>query len=259
MRCLCKVASSVLFFALFAVAQEAPLILPNDSSSIAPPAPPAPPTATYQPVAPAIAPEKCDCSSSNIYEKNLRTAVYLHPLPLFWGAAYDLFMLNSTIEIPLSLSNSMIFQPTVWAGSSDGYVPILEELEYKNLIRAGSGIGIRRYARDRGQGFYLQAMLGIYYLSAKSLSYKEEDSYEEYDDDYYYYRTVWDPKVTTWKKVRGVVCDLVLYAGFAHKWQNINLFYEGGLGFGYDGTRTQQVGYNNKLVLSFNLGLGLPL
>jgi len=54
--------------------------------------------------------------------KNLRMVAYLHPLPLFYGAACNMLMFSSTIEMPMSLSNSVIIQPVVWLGTSDGYV-----------------------------------------------------------------------------------------------------------------------------------------
>jgi hypothetical protein len=162
------------------------------------------------------------------YQKNLRSVAYLHPVPLFFGAAHDMFMFNSTYEIPLNLSNSVVIQPAVWLGSSDELYP-----EYEKLIRVGSGIGLRRYATDKGYGFYLQAVASAYYVSAE--------------------------KIERWEKVRGGVGELMLYVGSAHKWQNVGFFYEFGMGFGYDGTKTRQYGYINSLATSFNLGLGIPL
>jgi len=242
----CSVISSILFLVFFANAQEVPLPLSNDSS-----------LTTAQEIKETKVekkvPEKCDCINLEGYQKNLRPAIYLHPLPLFFGAASNILMFSSTIEIPMNLSNSVIIIPAVWLGNSDGYIQVFDAVEYEKLIRIGSGIGVRRYARDRGQGFYLQAIASAYYISAKSISHKEDPSEE--DDDYYYN---WEPKITTWKKVKGVICDLILYIGSTHKWQNIGFFYEGGLGFGYDGTHTYQLGYINKLVASFNLGVGIP-
>jgi len=181
------------------------------------------------------------------YQENLRTVAYLHPASLFLGAAYNMFMLTSTIESPLSLSNSIIIQPTIWLGSSNGY--IAEVVEYENLRRLGIGMGIRQYATDKGSGFYLQAMASAYYTYAESISYKEN-----YEGSSSYPLK----GITTWKKVRGVLGEFMLYIGSAHKWQNTSFFYEGGLGFGYDGTDTFQIGYINMLVANFNLGIGMP-
>jgi len=180
------------------------------------------------------------------YQKNLRMVAYLHPASLFLGAAYNMFMLTSTIESPLSLSNSVIIQPTIWLGSSNGY--IAEVVEYENLARLGMGIGIRQYATDKGSGFYLQAIGSLYYTYAESISHKEDNEGHGYPLK----------EITTWKKVRGVLGELMFYIGSAHKWQNTSFFYEGGLGFGYDGTDTFQIGYINMLVANFNLGIGIP-
>jgi len=168
-------------------------------------------------------------------------------------------MFNSTFEIPLNLSNSVIVQPAVWLGSSDGYITVFDDgVEYEKLIRVGSGIGMRRYVRDRSQGFYVQAIASLYYISAKSISSREEGYEENYDCGYGGCYSNLDSKITIWKKVKGVTADLVFYIGAAHKWQNIGFFYEGGLGFGYDGTKTYQISYKNSLVASFNLGVGIP-
>jgi hypothetical protein len=252
----CNVASLVLLLALFANAQEILQRLPNDSSLIiATDSSLAAAQKTSLPVVYAIVQEKNvekEMPKNNEdYQKNLRMAAYLHPLPLFYGAAFNLFMFSSTLEMPLSLSNSVIVQPSVWLGSSDG---TLLDVEYEKLRRIGIGIGMRRYVRDRGQGFYLSAVASVYYLSVKSLSAYSEDN--EYEDDYYY--RYYYPEKTTWKNVKGVLGDLIFYIGSAHKWQNIGFFYEGGLGFGYDGTHTYQLGYVNRLAANFNLGVGIP-
>jgi len=175
-------------------------------------------------------------------QNNLRVSAYLHPVSLFYGAAYNMLMFSSTVEVPLNLSNSVIIQPTVWLGSSYGYIGDI--VEYEKLKRAGGGIGMRRYFEDKGSGFYLQAVTGVYYVSAESISHKESDEKI--------------PDITTWIRVKGWVGELMLYMGLSRKWQNINLFYEGGLGFGYDGTETFQMGYINRLAANFNIGIGIP-
>ncbi len=220
----CKEVLLVFLLALFANAQEASSPLPN--------------------------------------EENLRVVAYLHPLPLFFGAASNMLMFSSTVEMPMNLSNSVVIQPIVWLGSSDGYIPNVNviifnddegqnDLEYKGLVRVGSGIGLRHYILNKGKGFYLQAIVSAYYFSAKSISSREDVLDEEYD---YYYTT----KIDTWTNVRGVVGEFMLYTGLSHKWENISLLYEIGLGFGYDGTKTRQMGYINRLATNFNLGIGIP-
>ena len=261
----CKAVLLLIFlFALFTNAQESPQPLSHDSSLAVPPADSSSAIA-FLPIAKAIEQEKAESKiveEKNVsknnpedYQKNLRVMAYLHPLPLFFGAAYNMLMLSSTIEIPLSLSNSFIIQPTIWAGSSDGYIPVViatndDRVEYKKLKRVGSGVGMRRYVVEKGQGFYLQAIASAYYIHADSISHKKD----EYEDDYWYSA----PKITTWTKVKGVIGELMFYVGAAHKWKNISFSYEGGMGFGYDGTDTFQMGYINSLVTNFNLCIGIP-
>lgn len=196
------------------------------------------------------------------YKKNLRTVVYLHPVPFIFGAARNMFMFSATIEVPMSLSNSVIIQPTIWQGSSDGYIPDVvklvflskDEVKYENLRRKGGGIGLRHYVLDKGEGFYLQLISSAYYLSAGSISLKEDcEGGGCLKDDSRTY------SLSTWTKVKGWIGELMFYAGATHKWQSISLSYEGGLGFGYDGTETYQMGYANKLVANFNLSVGIPL
>jgi hypothetical protein len=259
----CKSVLLVFLLVLFANAQETPISLPSDSSlAITPDS-----SLTVDSLLVAKAgeqekvekkieekkveeekiPKKCDTYNLENYQENLRMVAYLHPLPLFFGAAYNMFMFSSTFEMPLDLSNSVVIQPVIWFGNSDGY--IADVVEYEKLKRAGVGIGIRRYASNKGQGFYLQAIASAYYISAESISYKED----YWEDDSWYL-----PKITTWVKVKGVIGELMFYIGSTHKWQNISLFYEGGLGFGYDGTDTFQMGYINRLATNFNLGVGIP-
>jgi hypothetical protein len=279
MKNFCNMASLVFLFAVFANAQEMPLPLANDSSlaitpdsSLAVMRESSPPIVQETPLQAAKAitqePRKMEtkpeymeyynmrnnmqmlASSEKDFQRNLRVGAYLHLFPLAYGAAEDMFMFSATVEVPLSLSNSVTVQPTIWLGSSNGYV--LDLVKYEKLKKVGLGIGMRRYARDRGQGFYLQAIVSAYYISAESI----ESKGELLDDDYYNARYEYD--TTTYINVKGMTGDLIFYIGSTHKWQNIAFFYEGGLGFGYDGTDTYQLGYINSLALNFNVGLGIP-
>jgi hypothetical protein len=274
----CNAALLVLLFALLVYAQEAlptqeaPIPLPSDSSLAITPTPDSSLAVVPAslPVAKASEQEKpkikaetkteviaMEKREEKDYQKNLRPVVYLHPMPLFFGAAFDMFMFSSTFEIPLNLNNSVVIQPVVWLGSSDEYIGHINvfnifsddkfgEVEYKKLIRVGSGLGMRHYVLDRSSGFYFQAVASAYFISAESISYKEPE-----DEN-------WNREITTWTKVKGVVGELMLYTGLAHKWQNLSLSNEIGLGFGYDGTKTQQYGYINSLATNFNICLGIP-
>jgi len=276
----CKVVLSVFLLVLFANAQEVPPPLSSDSSlattptnslSIAVDSSLAV-TREYShssfPIAKASEQEKAKKKGDEKktskkseeynpedYQKNLRIGAYFHPLPFIFGAAYNMFMFTSTIEVPLNLGSSVIIQPTVWLGSSDGYIPDVvksiyfmeDKVEYKKLKRVGSGIGFRQYAFDKSEGLYLQAIASAYYIKAESLQHKKDSD----DSD------SWG-EIDSYKNLKGVVGEFMLYLGSVHKWQNISFSYEGGLGFGYDGTDTYQMGYTNRLVTNFNICVGIP-
>jgi len=252
MKSLCKAALLVFLFASFANSEEQeqeqesqPPALVSEPVPMPEPAPMPEPVSSDLPL-----PKKCGVFSPEYYQKNLRVVAYLHPMSLFYGAAYNMLMFTATIEKPLSLSNSVIIQPVAWFGSSDGY--IYDIVKYEKIKRAGGGIGMRRYMLDKGYGFYLQTVASAYYISADSIFYKKDNWEDDGWEDRY------SPSIKYWTKVKGLVGELVFYAGAAHKWQNINLFYEGGLGFGYDWTHSFQMGYLNRLVFNFNVGVGLP-
>jgi len=259
-----RIVLSVFLLALFANAEESsPISLPRDSSL----------TVDSLLATKASEPEKVEKKieekkveeekiiktrktyNPEDYQKNLRVSAYLSPLALFFGAANNMLMFSSTVEMPMNLRNSVVIQPVVWLGSSDGYIPDFNifdvlsyeqsELEYKGLIRIGSGIGLRNYILNKGIGIYLQAIVSVYYFSAKRISYKERDDY-----DYL------QPEI--WTNVKGVVGELMLYTGLTRKWENISLLFELGLGFGYDATKTQQMGYINRLATNLNLSIGIP-
>lgn len=285
MKKFCSAVSLVFFLALLANAQEVPPSLSNDSLSLSRDSslaiiPPPVPDSSLLVASPQVANtnankkekfekkleekkviKKQEEYNPEDYQKNLRVSAYLHPLPFVFGAAYNMFMFSATVEIPFNLSNSVVIQPTVWLGSSDGYIPDMakfiyifrdDEVEFEKLKRAGASIGFRHYIVDKSQGFYLQAMATAFYISAESISLKENDTYDD-DDDY------WGDRITTWKKVKnGVVGEFMFYIGSAHKWNSVGFFYEGGLGYGYDGTKTYQIGYSNRLVTTFNVGVGVP-
>ncbi|MDR2582403.1 MAG: hypothetical protein LBC75_02865 [Fibromonadaceae bacterium] len=267
----CRVVLFIFLLALFANAEESPIPLPSDNSL----------TADSLLATKASEPEKAEKKAEEKkgkeektnkkskpynpedYQKNLRTMVYLHPLQLFYGAAANMFMFSSTIEKPLNLNNSVVIQPVVWLGSSDGYIPNVnvfnniisfddreEKLKYESLVRIGSGIGLRHYILNKAEGFYLQAIVSAYYFSAKSISSKEDD-YDDYDYGY-------TPTINIWTKVKGVVGEFMLYTGMVHKWENLSFLYEIGLGFGYDGTKTRQMGYINSLATNLNINIGMP-
>jgi len=277
MKNFCNAVLPILLFAFFANAQEAPLPLSKDSSLAIPPDSSSVAKQGTPPIQQGIygfpivnsgtleisekkshkkeTYKKCEESNPEDYKKNLRVGVYFHPLPFIFGAKYNMFMFTSTVEVPLSLSNSVIIQPSLWLGSSDGFIPDVvkviyfsdDEVEYKKLKRVGTGIGLRNYVFNKGEGLFLSLVASTYYISAEKIQKRESDS-----DDY------WGEKIKLWKKVEGRIGELMFYVGATHKWQNISLSYEAGLGFGYDGTETYQMGYANKLATNLNVIVGIP-
>ena len=83
-----------------------------------------------------------------------RVSVYLHPLTLIFSVGNFIedrnrmdIVLYATVEVPLSLSSSLIIRPSYW------YNP--------DNIRLGSDIGIRYYTKEKGKGNYLQGLMSF--------------------------------------------------------------------------------------------------
>jgi hypothetical protein len=84
-------------------------------------------------------------------EDNTKVSVYIHPTSLLFNTWFT-NAIYSTVEIPLSLSNSLIIKPSF----------LREDLD-RSIFRLGSDIGIRHYLNGKGKGFYLQEQIGIFY------------------------------------------------------------------------------------------------
>ena len=155
-------------------------------------------------------------AEQNKIADNKRTSLYLHPIFLIAGLATEdaPLLLYSTIEIPSSLSNSLIIRPSLW------YIPgYNNEINLRDAFRFGSDIGIRHFPSGKGEGLYLQAQSGIFYLSA-------------------------DNKSSLWFDVMG-------YIGYAKKYSGVRIFIDVGIGIGFVESR--------GLLGDVNLGIGFPI
>ncbi|MCL1956876.1 MAG: hypothetical protein FWF63_06100 [Fibromonadales bacterium] len=83
-----------------------------------------------------------------IEHNNTRVSLYLHPASLF-SNLIDITAIYSTVEIPFSLSNSLIVKPSLFNNYTE--------------FRLGSDIGFRNYQTGNGEGLYLQGQIGVFY------------------------------------------------------------------------------------------------
>ena len=126
-----------------------------------------------------------------------RVSVYLHPLTIICSiltmtddSFKDNLFLYSTVEVPLSLSYSLIIRPSYW------YNP--------DNIRLGSDIGFRYYTSKKGKGFYLQGQMGMFYGS-------KVDCCEGEKENFTYF-------------------DIMVYIGISRKFSNFSIFSDFGFG-----------------------------
>jgi hypothetical protein len=137
---------------------------------------------------------------------NSRVSIYLHPFNLISGASMKLLLLYSTIEVPLNLYFAPIIKPSLW--------------NYRDrLFRLGSDFGLRHYLAGRGEGWYLQPQVGLFYLSAKV-----EDWSFDLDD--------LDDDSNRGSTSKGTWFDGMLYLGSSYKFAYVNIYYDFGMGYG---------------------------
>jgi len=170
-------------------------------------------------------------------EANQRVSVYFHPVSLLTTLGVDglPLMLYLTGEIPLSESNSLIVNPSLFVGSYDN------DIDY---FRIGSGVGLRRFAGDNASGLYLQVMPSFQYMK---LSQK-----------------IMDVEATA----SAVVLDILGYIGYAAKYSSISIFIDVGLGYAYrnvkgsiedDSEGLFSISADaSGLTFDVNLGIGIP-
>jgi hypothetical protein len=185
-------------------------------------------------------------AEDNKEQNNQKISIYLHPYSFIltwmlhqWTIAgtdpIPFYRIYLTVEIPLSLSNSLIIQPSLWYSESSGHTHI----EYNGklidkMFRLGPGIGFRHFVNGKGDGLYLQAMNDIHYYSIKEL---DESAYK-----------------------KGFYADLLGYLGYSWKISGLSVFSDIGIGFIYpvnNSSREVIIGFYRKpLTFDFNAGVG---
>jgi len=189
----------------------------------------------------------------NNKQNNQRISIYLHPASLFMADLVQninivgdadtipIYVTYLTFEIPLSLSNSLIIQPSLWYIEGTWYYNENEIVKVDNLFRLGSGIGVRHFVNRKGDGLYLQAMGNIHYYSIKEL---DESIYNNKD---FYYK-------------KGFYADLLGYLGYSWKYSFFSIFQDIGIGiiFPIDNPSYKvTVGaYKKPFTVDANLGIG---
>ena len=172
-------------------------------------------------------------------EDNQRISIYLHPFTLITTlAAKEMpLFLYVTGEFPLSGSNSLIVNPSLWTGGNDNI----------DVFKFGSGVGIRRFANGEGSGFYLQLMGSLSYFS--------------FEEKF----TVYTEKITA--STSGPYADILGYIGYSAKYSGISVFFDFGLGYGGSNIKAKASSNEDDLAFSLtatglafdiNIGLGIP-
>ncbi|MDR3000882.1 MAG: hypothetical protein LBU89_06420 [Fibromonadaceae bacterium] len=154
---------------------------------------------------------------SNSYANAQKTAVsvYLHPISSFFGilGASPIFL---TVEIPFSLSNSLIIKPSL--------LNISDHSAY--IFRLGSDFGFRHHLSGKGEGLYLQGQMGVFYYKRTDFSFIGDKIFSIFFDM---------PRKSLWLDAMG-------YVGYSLKFSRVNVFIDAGIGIimGID-TETGQV------------------
>lgn len=166
---------------------------------------------------------------------NTRVSVYLHPVSFaFNGIATYLY---STIEIPFSLSNSLIIKPSFWIYNGpriDGWMWMNETRE---IYRFGGDIGMRHFLSGNGNGFYLQGQIGAFYYKGPIFYIFNSYCDETCSDSSNYGTSLW--------------LDAMGYLGYSWKDSKISMFADIGFGIAMAGTRLQ-------FLPDINIGIGIP-
>ena len=180
-------------------------------------------------------------------QDNTRVSVYIHPASLLfntWASLFNPWISNtiySTIEIPFSLSNSLIIKPSLLRENTDN-----------KMFKLGSDIGMRHYLSRKGEGLYLQEQIGIFYYKTNHFDDCCDVLPGEYEcecSDTFFYMLPFHavPIKYLWFDVMG-------YLGYSWKFSYISVFADAGVGI--------VLGINNSLHISplpdINIGVGIP-
>jgi len=158
--------------------------------------------------------------------KEYSVAVYIHPISLLSLTAHlsdnNERYLYATIEIPRSPSTSIIIRPSIWKDVSEftifGKAPVWD--------RFGTDVGARYYTNNKGNGFYLQGTVGLFYGKNKSV--------RHYDNNV-------------------VDVDIMGYIGnsIKPKKTNLSIFFDVGLGVG-----SNRFWGDEPPIFDINIGIG---
>ena len=173
---------------------------------------------------------------------NTRVSVYLHPVSLlFFSSAIGLTPIYSTVEVPFSLSNSLIIRPSLLIAK-------------KGIFRLGSDIGFRYYLTGKGEGLYLQGQMGIFYYrrnvyTGPTFYHSDADCSEFADCNEDEHELISNP---LW-------LDFMGYIGYSLKFSQVSVFIDVGIGaiFGIN-TKTKDVSSPLFGWPDFNIGIGIP-
>jgi len=172
---------------------------------------------------------------------NTRVSVYFHPFSTYLAiiGASPVYL---TAEIPFSLYNSLIIKPSFLNISNidvDGYGD--------KAFRIGSDIGFRHYLTGKGEGFYLQGQMGVFYFRHDHFSDGECDVVVTFIPFY----TVYIPRKSLWLDAMG-------YAGYSWKDSHVSAFID--VGFGVITGISTETGYfklDDELWPDLNIGIGI--
>ena len=163
-------------------------------------------------------------------QDNTRLSVYLHPVVLLVGLNAGIPMVYSTVEIPFSLYNALVVRPSLWVSVRDKN-DVFDDVQ---LFRLGSDIGFRHYPAGRGEGLYLQAQTGFFYISIKDIS-------EESEGD----------------KFGALWYDFMGYFGYTYKFAYMSIYSDTGLGYACVGGSKSNFKDSGKCTLAWDANFGI--
>ena len=163
---------------------------------------------------------------------NTRTTIYFHPASLIVaGLQWSSVMLYSTIEKPMSLSTSLIIRPSLWNINGDDFFS-----DNDKIFRFGSDVGYRYYLNEKGDDWFIQGQIGLFYFAR---------TYREWGYPYY-----GDEKV----KDNSLWVDIMGYVGRAYKFKKASIYYNVGIGYA-----NNPFDDNMNFMGDINLGIGIPI
>jgi len=177
-----------------------------------------------------------------IEQNNARISVYLHPVSMLftlWGIS----PIYLTVEIPFSLSNSLIIRPSFLN---------ISHVDGDKAFRLGSDIGFRHYLARNGEGLYLQGQMGIFYFRNNNHYTRCDDECSDTMGPPQPFYSIYIPRKSIW-------LDFMGYIGYSIKFSNVSIFIDTGFGSGLGiSTETGHVELFDKIWPDFNIGIGIP-